>query len=67
MLLFRYWIVDRVGRRIRSAFSHYLAPSLVDRLVDSEAELHLGGERREVTSNVCRPLWLHRPFHQAPA
>jgi adenylate cyclase len=49
VLLFRYWVVDRVGRRIRSAFSHYLAPTIVDRLAESEAELHLGGERREVT------------------
>jgi adenylate cyclase len=49
VLLFRYWVVDRVGRRIRSAFCHYLAPSLVDRLADSEADLHLGGQRREVT------------------
>ena len=49
VLLFRYWVVDRVSRRIRSAFCHYLAPSVVERLVDSEVELHLGGERREVT------------------
>jgi adenylate cyclase len=49
VLLFRYCVVDRVSRRIRGAFCHYLAPSLVERLVDSEAELHLGGERREVT------------------
>jgi adenylate cyclase len=49
VVLFRYWVVDRVGRRIRSAFSHYLAPSLVDRLADRETELRLGGERREVT------------------
>ena len=49
VLLFRYWVVDRVGRRIRSAFCHYLAPSVVDQLVDSDAELRLGGERREVT------------------
>ncbi|HWZ68786.1 MAG TPA: adenylate/guanylate cyclase domain-containing protein [Stellaceae bacterium] len=49
VLLFRYWVVDRVGRRIRSAFCHYLAPSLVEQLVDSGAELRLGGERREVT------------------
>jgi adenylate cyclase len=49
VLLFRYWFVDRIGRRVRLAFCHYLAPSLVDRLVDSEADLHLGGERREVT------------------
>ena len=49
VLLFRYWFVDRVSRRIRSAFSHYLAPTIVDRLAESETELHLGGERREVT------------------
>jgi adenylate cyclase/guanylate cyclase len=49
VLLFRYWVVDRVGRRIRSAFCHYLAPSVVAQLVDTEAELRLGGERREVT------------------
>jgi adenylate cyclase len=49
VLLFRYWVVDRVGRRIRSAFSHYLAPTIVDRLAESEAELRIGGERREVT------------------
>jgi adenylate cyclase len=48
-VLFRYWIVDRIGRRIRSAFSHYLAPTIVDQLAESEAELRLGGERREVT------------------
>jgi len=55
MLLYRYWVVDRVGRRVRSAFCHYLAPSLVERLVDSEADLHLGGERREVTI-ICADL-----------
>ena len=49
VLLFRYWVIDRVGRRIRSAFCYYLAPSLVEQLVDSGAELRLGGERREVT------------------
>ena len=49
VLLYRYWVVDRVGRRIRSVFCHYLAPSIVDQLAESEAELRLGGERREVT------------------
>ena len=49
VLLFRYWFVDRVSRRIRSAFCHYLAPSVVERLADSDIALRLGGERREVT------------------
>jgi adenylate cyclase len=44
----RYPLDERALRRIRAAFCHYLAPSLVARLVDSEAELHLRGERREV-------------------
>jgi class 3 adenylate cyclase len=34
---------------VQRAFGHYLAPSLVDRLAESEAELRLGGEAREVT------------------
>ena len=32
VLLFRYWVVDRDGRRIRMAFRQYLAPELVAEL-----------------------------------
>jgi adenylate cyclase len=35
--------------RIRSAFSHYVAPPLVDELVAHHDRLKLGGESREVT------------------
>lgn len=35
--------------RIRQAFSHYLAPPLVEELARSHDRLHLGGERREVS------------------
>lgn len=45
----RFVAEERRRRRVQRAFGHYLAPSLVDRLADSEAELRLGGERREVT------------------
>ena len=45
----RFVIEDRRRRRVQKAFGHYLAPAIVDQLVDSEAPLRLGGEEREVT------------------
>src|SRR6185503_8701415 len=45
----RFMIEDRRRRRVQHAFGHYLAPALVDQLIDSEAPLHLGGEERQVT------------------
>ena len=37
------------NRRIRRAFDHYLAPSLVDRLAENPSALKLGGEQRTIT------------------
>jgi class 3 adenylate cyclase/CHASE2 domain-containing sensor protein len=45
----RYVVEDRVRRRIEKAFSHYLAPAVVERLSRDAAALRLGGELREVT------------------
>src|SRR5207244_4388456 len=45
----RLLVEERRRRRVQEAFSHYLAPSIVDQLAEREAELRLGGERREVT------------------
>jgi adenylate cyclase len=45
----RLLVEERRRRRVQKAFSHYLAPSIVDRLTEHEAELRLGGELREVT------------------
>ena len=36
-------------RRVRTAFGHYLAPAVVQQLVDHPETLRLGGERRETT------------------
>jgi len=36
-------------RRIRNAFSHYLAPALVEQLVRDPSKLRLGGELRHMT------------------
>ena len=45
----RYFIADRDAARLRSAFTHYLAPALVDALARDPDKLKLGGEQREMT------------------
>jgi adenylate cyclase/guanylate cyclase len=45
----RFLVEERRRRRVQHAFRYYLAPAMVDSLVDSEAPLRLGGEEREVT------------------
>src|SRR6202162_4685934 len=47
--IMRFVVEERRRRRVQNAFGHYLAPAIVDQLLDSEAPLHLGGEEREVT------------------
>lgn len=46
---YRYVTEGLEKRRIRRAFIHYLAPSLVDRLAQNATELKLGGEERIIT------------------
>jgi len=47
--LVRFLTEERRRRRVQEAFNHYLAPSIVDQLAESEAKLRLGGERRDIT------------------
>jgi adenylate cyclase len=53
VLLFRYWVVDRDGRRIRTAFRQYLAPEMVAELAAHPERLQLGGEMRSMTILFC--------------
>jgi len=53
VLLFRYWVVDREGRYIASAFRHYLAPDMVSLLATNPERLKLGGETRAMTMLFC--------------
>ena len=49
-LVFTNYIREQAQRRqIRSAFSHYMAPALVEQLAQSPDKLKLGGEEREMT------------------
>jgi adenylate cyclase len=46
---FKFWFEEAQKRRIRSAFSRYVAPEVVDRIVRNPAALGLSGEERLLT------------------
>lgn len=49
LIMIGYFREQLDRRRIRSAFSHYLSPNLVERLAKSPKQLVLGGEERVMT------------------
>jgi len=49
LLGYRFAISDKDKRRLRHAFAFYLAPALVDRMVEKGEAPELGGESRELT------------------
>ena len=51
--LYQYWRTERERTVIRNAFSHYLAPQYVTRLMENPQELTLGGEMRDLTVMFC--------------
>jgi len=40
-------------RQVRTAFSHYMSPALVERLAEDPGQLKLGGEMRDMTLLFC--------------
>ena len=44
-----YMKTEAERKQVRMAFSHYLAPAVVEQLVDNPGMLKLGGEKRETT------------------
>jgi len=48
--LYRYIFEEKEKRFIKEAFSQYLAPTVVDRLVENPKLLKLGGERKVLTA-----------------
>lgn len=49
LLGYRFAVSDKDKRRLRHAFAFYLAPALVDRMVERGEAPELGGESRELT------------------
>ncbi len=53
LLFYRYGLLDKEHRRLRRAFSRYLAPGMVARMAESAKPPELGGELREITVMFC--------------
>ena len=51
--LFNYMKAETERARVRSAFSHYLSPPLVEQLAADPSKLKLGGETREITTLIA--------------
>ena len=49
----RFISTEREKQQIRSAFSHYMSPAMVERLAENPQALKLGGEMREMTVLFC--------------
>ncbi len=47
---YKYFVETRQKRFIRNAFSTYLAPTVVQQLIESPQSLELGGAEREITA-----------------
>ncbi len=52
-ILYRYWVTDRERRQIKSTFSRYMPPKLVEFLAAHPDRVKLGGETRRVTVMFC--------------
>ncbi len=48
-VMYGFFTEAKQKRQVRHAFSHYLAPALVDQLADDPGKLRLAGETREMT------------------
>ena len=46
---FQFMTEERKGREVKEAFSHYVAPSLVNEIVKNPEMLELGGEEKRLT------------------
>ena len=51
--LIGYLRTEAEKQQVRSAFSHYLSPTIVERLAADPSQLKLGGERRDMTLLFC--------------
>ncbi len=49
VLSVKYIIEEKNKKQIKDAFSHYLAPSVVDMVLKDQSKLTVGGERRDLT------------------
>jgi len=47
--IFKYFVEEREGRKIKGAFRRYVAPAVVNEILKHPSDLKLGGEKRRLT------------------
>jgi adenylate cyclase len=47
---YKYLTVNKKRKEIKNAFQHYVAPTVVDHMLETVDQLHLGGERKQLTA-----------------
>jgi adenylate cyclase len=53
LTVLRFWVEERRAREIRTMFSSYVSPRIVEELIKDPAKARLGGERRVLTMLFC--------------
>jgi len=52
LTLYRYIMEERERRRIKDAFEHYVAPDIIDIMLEDPEALHLGGQEQVLTALI---------------
>lgn len=47
--LYKYIVEEREKRKVKGAFGHYLAPEVIDQVLDDPDAMKLGGQKKELT------------------
>ena len=47
--VYKYFVADKNKRHLKTAFSHYVSPSLVEEISKNPEMVKLGGEKKEIT------------------
>jgi len=47
---YKYFTEEKKKREVKNAFQHYVSPAIVEQMIDQIDQLHLGGERKELTA-----------------
>jgi adenylate cyclase len=53
LTVYRYVLEERERRRIKDAFQHYVAPDIVDLMLEEPGGIRLGGQERVLTALFC--------------
>ncbi len=47
---YKYFTEEKKKKEVKNAFKHYVSPAVVDHMLETVDQLHLGGERRQMTA-----------------